>query len=464
MKKWLGILWLPFLCGASFAQTATYPDRPITLIVTAAAGGVTDVAARAVGQELSKAWGQPVIVENRGGAAHILGAQSVAKADPDGYTLMVGEAGTFTINPTVYPPGKLPYDTDRDFVPISGLVRINQALIGDNNLPAANAAELIALAKQKPGQLTYGTAGIGSAPHMNMALFESMARVKLQAVHYRGAAPALNDLAGGSINLMSVSVSLALPAFRGGRVKMLGIGSDRRIAQASDIPTVAESGLPGYQAVTWFGLAGSRLGVFTGMTTTEYQQHLLRTLLPEALSPYLTTGNVMNAAPGRLAYFLGTHGPAVALDTACSSSLTAVHLACQSLRAGDCEMALAGGVNVVLAPQTSVMFSKWGMMAADGRCKTFDAAADGFVRGEGCALLVLKPLPAAIAGGDRIMAVIEGSAVNQDGRSSGLTVPNGVAQEALIRRALAQRGRLAERDRLCGSAWHRDQTRRSNRS
>jgi tripartite-type tricarboxylate transporter receptor subunit TctC len=256
VKKWIGVLLLPFLCGTSQTQTSSFPDRPITLIVTAAAGGVTDVAARAVGQELSKAWGQPVIVENRGGAAHILGAQSVAKADPDGYTLMVGEAGTFTINPTVYPPGKLPYDTDRDFVPISGLVRINQALIGDNNLPAANAAELIALAKQKPGQLTYGTAGIGSAPHMNMALFESMAGIKLQAVHYRGAAPALNDLAGGSINLMSVSVSLALPAFRGGRVKVLGIGSDKRIALASDIPTVAESGLPGYQAVTWFGLFG----------------------------------------------------------------------------------------------------------------------------------------------------------------------------------------------------------------
>jgi len=256
VKKWIGALLLPFLCGTGQAQTSSFPDRPITLIVTAAAGGVTDVAARAVGQELSKAWGQPVIVENRGGAAHILGAQSVAKAEPDGYTLMVGEAGTFTINPTVYPPGKLPYDTDRDFVPISGLVRINQALIGDNNLPAANAAELIALAKQKPGQLTYGTAGIGSAPHMNMALFESMAGVKLQAVHYRGAAPALNDLAGGSINLMSVSVSLALPAFRGGRVKMLGIGSDKRLALAPDIPTVAESGLPGYQAVTWFGLFG----------------------------------------------------------------------------------------------------------------------------------------------------------------------------------------------------------------
>ena len=256
MKKWFAALLLvPCLHGASFAQSS-YPDRPITLIVTAAAGGVTDVAARALGQELTKAWGQPVIVENRGGAAHILGAQSVAKADPDGYTLMVGEAGTFTINPTVYPPGKLPYDTDKDFAPISGLVRIHQALIADRNLPANNAAELIELAKQKPGTLTYGTAGIGSAPHMNMALFESMAGIKLQPVHYRGAAPALNDLAGGSINLMSVSVSLALPAFRGGRVKILGIGSERRIAQAPDIPTVAESGLPGYEAVTWFGLFG----------------------------------------------------------------------------------------------------------------------------------------------------------------------------------------------------------------
>ena len=256
MRQWFAALMLlPCLHGASLAQSS-YPDRPITLIVTAAAGGVTDVAARALGQELTKAWGQPVIVENRGGAAHILGAESVAKADPDGYTLMVGEAGTFTINPTIYPPGKLPFVTDKDFVPISGLVRINQALIADTKLPANDAAELIALAKQKPGVLTYGTAGIGSAPHMNMALFESMAGVKLQAVHYRGAAPALNDIASGSINLMSVSVSLALPAARGGRAKMLGIGSEQRIAQAPDIPTVAESGLPGYQAVTWFGLFG----------------------------------------------------------------------------------------------------------------------------------------------------------------------------------------------------------------
>jgi tripartite-type tricarboxylate transporter receptor subunit TctC len=257
MRRLLGaLLLLQCIGGAAMAQPASYPDRPITLIVTAAAGGVTDVVARAFGQELSKAWGQPVIIENRGGAAHILGAQAVAKADPDGYTLMVGEAGTFVINPTIYPPGKLPYDTDKDFIPISGLVRINQALIANKALPAANAGELIALAKQKPGQLTFGTAGIGSAPHMNIELFENMAGVKFVPVHYRGAAPALNDLSSGSINLMSVSVSLALPAFRAGRVKMLGIGSAKRLPQAPDIPTVAESGLPGYEAVTWFGLFG----------------------------------------------------------------------------------------------------------------------------------------------------------------------------------------------------------------
>jgi tripartite-type tricarboxylate transporter receptor subunit TctC len=133
-------------------------------------------------------------------------------------------------------------------------VRINQALLGHPSLPANNVRELIALAKMKPGELTYGTAGIGSAPHMNMVLFESMAGVKLQAVHYRGAAPALTDVIAGHVNLMSVSVSLALPPFRAGQIKIFGIGSSKRLAPAADIPTVAESGLPGYEASTWFGL------------------------------------------------------------------------------------------------------------------------------------------------------------------------------------------------------------------
>jgi tripartite-type tricarboxylate transporter receptor subunit TctC len=256
MSKWLGALvLLPWLCGAAAAQ-APYPQRPITIIVTAAAGGVTDVVARALGQGMTKDWGQPVVIENRGGAAHILGAGAVAKAEPDGYTLMVAEAGTFTINPVIYPKGKLPYDTDTAFAPISGLVRINQALLADKKLPVKNAAELIALAKQKPGQLTFGTAGIGSAPHMNIELFENMAGVKFTPVHYRGATPALNDLRAGTVNLMSVRVSLALPPYRAGEIKMLGIGSAKRLPLVPDIPTVAETGLPGYQAVTWFGLFG----------------------------------------------------------------------------------------------------------------------------------------------------------------------------------------------------------------
>jgi len=254
MHKLAAVVLLTSLVGAASAQAQSYPTRTITLTVTAAAGGVTDVVARALGQRLAEAWGQQVVIENKGGAAHVVGAQSVAKATPDGYSLLVAEAGTFTINPTLYGKGKLPYDEEQDFLPITGIVRINQALIGHPSLPATNVRELIALTKKKPGELTYGTAGIGSAPHMNMVLFESMAGVKLQPVHYRGAAPALTDVMAGHVNLMSVSVSLALPPSRAGQVKIFGIGSSKRLPAAAEIPTVAESGLPGYEASTWFGL------------------------------------------------------------------------------------------------------------------------------------------------------------------------------------------------------------------
>jgi tripartite-type tricarboxylate transporter receptor subunit TctC len=250
------LIALQCLCGAAAAQTSSYPDRPITIIVTAAPGGVTDVVARALGQEMTRAWGQPIVIVNRGGAGHILGEEAVSKAEPDGYTLMIAESGSVVINPLIYPPGKLPFDTQKDFVPISGLVRINQALLANRTLPVSNPAELIALAKKEPGKLTFGTAGIGSAPHMNIELFESMAGVKFTPVHYRGAVPALNDLRAGTINLMSVGVSLALPAYRAGEIKILGIGSLKRLPQVPDIPTVAETGLPGYEAVAWFGLFG----------------------------------------------------------------------------------------------------------------------------------------------------------------------------------------------------------------
>ena len=248
------MILLASLAGAAAAQAQSYPTRTITLTVTAAAGGVTDVVARALGQRLAEAWGQQVVIENKGGAAHVVGAQSVAKAAPDGYSLLVAEAGTFTINPTLYGNGKLPYDEEKDFIPITGIVRINQALLGHPSLPANDVRELIELAHKTPGELTYGTAGIGSAPHMNMVLFESMAGVKLVPVHYRGAAPALTDVIAGHVKLMSVSVSLALPPFRTGQIKIFGIGSGKRLPLAPDIPTVAESGLPGYEATTWFGL------------------------------------------------------------------------------------------------------------------------------------------------------------------------------------------------------------------
>jgi len=267
MTKRLGALILLLsLAGAAAAQAQSYPTRTITLTVTAAAGGVTDVVARALGQRLAEAWGQQVVIENKGGAAHVVGAQSVAKAAPDGYSLLVAEAGTFTINPTLYGNGKLPYDEEKDFIPITGIVRINQALLGHPSLPANDVRELIELAHKTPGELTYGTAGIGSAPHMNVVLFESMANVKLVPVHYRGAAPALTDVIAGHVNLMSVSVSLALPPFRTGQIKIFGIGSDKRLPLAPDIPTVAENGLPGYEATTWFGLfatAGTPTAIVT---------------------------------------------------------------------------------------------------------------------------------------------------------------------------------------------------------
>ncbi len=186
-------------------------------------------------------------------------------------------------------------------------------------------------------------------------------------------------------------------------------------------------------------LQGTSTGVFVGITTSDYGQ-LMRLGSPESSDVYSATGVALNAAAGRLSFVLGLQGPCAAVDTACSSSLVALHLACQSLRTGESDLALAGGVNVILSPDAMVLFSKWGMMAPDGHCKTFDARADGFVRGEGCAVLALKRLADAQAAGDPILAVMRGSDVNQDGRSSGLTVPNGPAQQQVIRAALRASG------------------------
>ena len=185
-------------------------------------------------------------------------------------------------------------------------------------------------------------------------------------------------------------------------------------------------------------LSGSQTGVFVGISGNDYGHQLLAH--PSALDAYIGTGNALSIAANRLSYVLNLRGPSLAVDTACSSSLVAVHLACQSLRQGECNLALAAGVNALLSPELTKAFTQTQMMAADGRCKTFDAAADGYVRGEGCGVVVLKRLQAAQAQGDRILAVIRGSAINQDGRSNGLTAPNGPAQQAVIRQALSNAG------------------------
>src|ERR1700761_5543914 len=189
--------------------------------------------------------------------------------------------------------------------------------------------------------------------------------------------------------------------------------------------------------ITAPAIRNTQTSIFVGLTTYDYSLILARTLSPHDVDPYVPFGNAPNFAAGRLSYLLGAHGPAVVIDTACSSSLVAVHLACQSLRRRESDQALAAGVNLMLSPDNSVATSRWGMLAPDGRCKTFDADANGYVRGEGCGVAVLKRLDDALRDGDSVLAVVRGSAVNQDGPSSGQTVPSGPAQQAVLRAALA---------------------------
>jgi tripartite-type tricarboxylate transporter receptor subunit TctC len=256
MQRFSILAALACLSLASAAQAQTYPSRTVTFVVTAAAGGVTDVLARAVGARLSEKWGQQVVIENKGGGAHVIGAQQVAKAEPDGHTVMFAEAGTYVINPNLYPKDKLPFDIEKDFIPITGLIRIHHSVMVSQKLGVNSVAELIERARAKPGEISYGTAGIGSGPHVNVVRFENAANLKLNTIHYRGANPAINDIVGGHTDMMMVSVSLALPIHREGKIKMLSIGSSKRLPQLPEFPTTAESGnLPGYVAGTWFGMA-----------------------------------------------------------------------------------------------------------------------------------------------------------------------------------------------------------------
>jgi tripartite-type tricarboxylate transporter receptor subunit TctC len=241
------------LTAATFsAEAQTFPTKPVTIIVTSAPGGAADATARTLALHLGKAWNQQVIVENKPGGNTQIAADYVAKATPDGHTLLLGPDVTFTVNPHLY--RKLSYDPVKDFEPITGLTVLHQALVTHPSLAVNSVPELLKLAKAKPGALNYGTFGLGSAGHLNMEALQSQAGVKLTAVHYRGAAPAMTDVIAGHIQLMFVSFGSALSSWKAGKLKMLAVGSPRRLDGFPDLPTVAEGGLPGFEAKSWFGL------------------------------------------------------------------------------------------------------------------------------------------------------------------------------------------------------------------
>lgn len=234
------------------ASAQAFPDKPIKFVVAYAAGGAADIVARAVGQRLSEKWRQPVLVENKPGGGTMIAAEAVSKASADGYTLLVTSEATLVVNPLLY--DKLPYDAAAGFAPVSGLVLANQVLVAHPSVPINNVPDLIAAAKSRPDELTYGTLGVGTSGHMNMKMLEAMAGVRMTAVHYKGGGPAVTDLLGGHIQLMFVSAALMAGPWKAGQLKAIAVGSERRMQEFPDLPTVAEGGLPDFKATAWFGL------------------------------------------------------------------------------------------------------------------------------------------------------------------------------------------------------------------
>jgi tripartite-type tricarboxylate transporter receptor subunit TctC len=237
------------------ASAQSYPSKPIHIVVPTSPGGITDTLARALAQKLTEAWGQQVIVENKPSGAGHLGMDYVAKSAPDGTTLVVAADASFVVNPHLY--SKLSYDPVRDFIPVTGLGVSPQALLLHPSVPAATLSELVAYAKTKPGEINYGTFGIGTSGHLNIIHIESQTGAKFTPVHYRGAAPAITDLLGGHIQMMIVAVGLVQQNLQAGKLKALGIGSSARLPQYPDIPAIAES-LPGFTAGSWYGLAAPK--------------------------------------------------------------------------------------------------------------------------------------------------------------------------------------------------------------
>jgi tripartite-type tricarboxylate transporter receptor subunit TctC len=248
--RWLGAAALA-IAAAAPATAQEYPAKSIQFVVPYPPGGASDVVARTIGQKLSEAWKQPVVIENRPGANGIIALSHVAKSAPDGYTLLMGNVGPNAINPSIY---KQPYDTAKDFQPISLTNLVPLMLVVNANSGIASVEDLIAKAKANPGKFSYGTGGTGTAGHFAMELFMMNAGIKMERISYKGDGLALQDMIGGHVQAMFTTGPSGLPHVQSGRLKALAVGTKARLPHLPNVPTVAELGMPGFEAVSWGGV------------------------------------------------------------------------------------------------------------------------------------------------------------------------------------------------------------------
>ena len=239
------------LCTATAAQTAAYPTRPVRFIVPSAAGGGTDIIARAISLKLAESLGQQFVVDNRPGAGQMIGIELAAKAPPDGHTILMA-ASTLAINPVMYK--KVSYDPLRDFAPVTQAASLPNVLVVHPSLPVNSVAELIAYAKQRPGRLNFASAGIGTSPQMSIELLKSMAGIDMVHIPYKGTAPGVVDLLAGQVLVMAPNLLTALPHIKSGKLRALAVTSAKRTQALPEVPTVAESGLAGYDSTQWYGV------------------------------------------------------------------------------------------------------------------------------------------------------------------------------------------------------------------
>jgi tripartite-type tricarboxylate transporter receptor subunit TctC len=271
--------------GASLAQTANWPTRPVRVVVPFPPGGATDIVGRAIAERLQATLGQPFVIENKAGASGNIGVADVARATPDGYTLVVGAAQTLTINPQLF--GNLPFDPQKDLAPVAVVASVPNVLLASNKLPVKTPQELVAYARQNVGRLNYGSSSTGGTPHLSGELFKSMTGTFIVHVPYRGSAPAMQDLVGGQIDLMFDNLPAALPQIRAGTVRALAVTTLQRSVSAPDLPTLDESGLKGFDSQGWFALlapAGTPQSVLQRLNTavneilatSEFRERLLK--------------------------------------------------------------------------------------------------------------------------------------------------------------------------------------------